>query len=59
MWGPPGHAYVYLCYGLHQMLNIVTNAEGEGAVVREGACEPVAGSRRCARAAAARRGRSS
>ncbi len=43
MWGPPGHAYVYLCYGLHSMLNIVTNAEGEGAAVLIRACEPIAG----------------
>lgn len=43
MWGPPGRAYVYLCYGLHQMLNLVTDAEGQGAAVLIRACEPLAG----------------
>lgn len=43
MWGPPGRAYVYLCYGLHQMLNLVTNREGEGAAVLIRSCEPIAG----------------
>jgi DNA-3-methyladenine glycosylase len=43
MWGPPGHAYVYLCYGIHPMLNLVTGAEGEGAAVLIRAVSPLAG----------------
>ena len=43
MWGPPGHVYVYLCYGIHMMLNVTTNAMGEGAAVLIRGCEPIAG----------------
>ena len=43
MWGPPGHAYVYLCYGVHHLLNLVTNADGQGAAVLIRACEPIEG----------------
>lgn len=43
MWGRGGVAYVYLCYGIHQMLNFVTNRRGEAAAVLIRACEPVAG----------------
>ncbi|MCA9655140.1 MAG: DNA-3-methyladenine glycosylase [Myxococcales bacterium] len=43
LWGPPGRAYVYLCYGIHNMLNVVTGADGEAQAVLIRACEPVAG----------------
>ena len=43
MWGPSGRAYVYLCYGIHHLLNLVTGPEGEPAAVLIRACEPIDG----------------
>jgi DNA-3-methyladenine glycosylase len=37
MFGPGGVSYVYLCYGVHEMMNIVTGKDGEpGAVLLRG-----------------------
>jgi DNA-3-methyladenine glycosylase len=41
MFGPAGHAYVYLIYGMYQMLNIVTGKVGDAQAVLIRAAEPL------------------
>lgn len=43
MFNEGGRAYVYLCYGIHQMFNIVTNKEGIPDAVLIRAVEPIDG----------------
>jgi len=43
MFGPAGVSYVYLCYGIHQLFNIVTGEPGDGQAVLVRAIAPLAG----------------
>jgi DNA-3-methyladenine glycosylase len=59
LFGDPGRAYVYISYGVHVMLNAVSESEGVGAAVLIRALEPLSGVERMAQrrdvAAASRR----
>jgi DNA-3-methyladenine glycosylase len=43
MFGPAGHAYVFLVYGLHECLNVVTGTAGEPGAVLLRAAAPLVG----------------
>jgi DNA-3-methyladenine glycosylase len=43
LYGPPGFSYVYLNYGIHSLVNVVTEADGCPAAVLIRALEPVDG----------------
>lgn len=43
MYHDGGVAYVYLCYGIHHLFNIVTNVEGQADAVLIRAIEPLKG----------------
>jgi DNA-3-methyladenine glycosylase len=61
LYGPPGHAYVYLNYGIHSLVNVVTEADGWPGAVLIRALDPLDGiavmRRRRAQSAKGRRAR--
>lgn len=43
MYGPGGFAYIYLCYGIHHLFNVVTDRQGIAHAVLVRAIQPLEG----------------
>src|SRR5215813_2881972 len=43
LYGPPGYAYVYLNYGIHSLVNVVTESAGAPAAILLRALDPLEG----------------
>ncbi len=43
LYGPPGYAYVYLNYGIHSLVNVITEAAGRPAAILIRALDPLDG----------------
>src|SRR6478609_6609419 len=49
MYGPGGFAYVYLCYGIHHLFNVVTNVKDIPHAILVRGAEPLQGIRKMLR----------